>query len=188
VIALLGDSTFFHSGLPALMNAVKNKNDLIVFIMDNQSTSMTGHQDHPGTGKHIDKTPASRISFEKLIEGIGVPKENIWTTSANNLKDLEASIEKALETQGVRVIIPRTLCALLKIEQSKKEKKPLVKFEVDQNACTGDEICLRTLGCPALKQHGKKVIIDENLCTGCSVCAQICVKHAIKAKAPPKKP
>ena len=106
-MAFLGDSTFFHSGLAALMNAVKNHREIIVFILDNLSTSMTGNQDHPGTGVKIDKSTGQQISIEKLVQSIGVLSENIWVTDADNLQETETAVEAAINATGVRVVIPR---------------------------------------------------------------------------------
>jgi indolepyruvate ferredoxin oxidoreductase, alpha subunit len=179
-MAFLGDSTFYHSGLMGLVNAVTNDNDVVVVIMDNSSTSMTGHQDHPGTGIKIDKSPGLKIEFKDLMRGIGIPKDHIWVPSADNLEEMETAFEQATKMKGVKVVIPTSLCALLKVNQAKKKKEILKKFRVITEECCEGEYCLRSLGCPAMSLKDGKVSIDANACAACSMCSQICPYYAIK--------
>jgi indolepyruvate ferredoxin oxidoreductase alpha subunit len=186
-LAFLGDSTFYHSGLSGLVNAILNDNDIIVVIMDNGSTSMTGHQDHPGTGVRIDKSEGVRIDFIKFLTGLGLPRDQIWVPDSNNLDEMEFSFEQAIKTKGVRVIIPTSMCSLLKVEDSKKKKTPIPKVEVNIVKCCAGEYCLRTLGCPAMSIEGDVIKIDETSCSGCTMCTQFCPYYALKVQIIPEK-
>jgi indolepyruvate ferredoxin oxidoreductase alpha subunit len=181
-MAFLGDSTFFHSGIPGLLNAVHNHHNLIIVIMDNGSTSMTGHQDHPGTGVKIDKTPGQKINIATLVEGFGVPRKNIWVPDANVLNELEVAFEEAIKAHGVRVVIPTTMCSLQRGNLAKKKKIILNKFTIDTAKCCSKEYCIRTLGCPSISKEGPDVVIDSTACGGCSMCSQICPYYAISIK------
>ena len=183
--AFLGDSTFYHSGIAGVVNAVANDNDIIVVIMNNLSTCMTGHQDHPGTGTKITQEPGIQIDFVESCKGIGVKPENIFTCNADRMDELETAFESALKKTGVRVIIPESLCALLKVNWSKKGKiKKIIPMEVHTDMCCEGEYCLRFLGCPAMSKSifDGKIQIDTSVCAGCTMCTQICPYYAIKPK------
>jgi indolepyruvate ferredoxin oxidoreductase alpha subunit len=181
VLAIIGDSTFFHSGIPALINAVYNQNDLLVIILDNRSTSMTGFQDNPGTGIKITKEPGTRIIIEDLVRGCGVVPENIWVEDANNLTLTVEKLKEAVNARGVRVFISRHICSLLetKILRSQQIKLPVVK--IDPSKCIGCQICILNFGCTAItfNDEVKKAIIDQELCRGCKVCISVCSYDAI---------
>ena len=112
VLAILGDSTFFHSGIPALINAVHNQNEILVIILDNRATSMTGFQDNPGTGIKITKEKGTRVILEDLVRGCGVVKEKIWVVDSNNLPEMINKLEEAVKANGIRVLISRHKCSL----------------------------------------------------------------------------
>ena len=181
-IAFLGDSTFFHSGLVGLINAIENDNELIVVIMNNDSTSMTGHQDHPGTGIKIDKTPGQKIDYVQLIQGLGVTRDKIYVPDANDFMELQFSFEQAIDQRGVRVIIPTSMCALTKVNLGKRGKIKFKKYYVNIIECCNEEYCLRDLGCSAMSMVDGKVVIDQDTCSGCSLCAQFCPHYAIQEK------
>jgi indolepyruvate ferredoxin oxidoreductase alpha subunit len=181
VLAILGDSTFFHSGIPALINAVYNQNNILVMILDNRSTSMTGFQDNPGTGIKINKEPGSRIILEDLVYGCGVPRENIWVVDSNDLPLMIEKLEEAVKAKGVRVFISRHICSLIESNEFRVKgiKPPIVK--VDQEKCKGCLICVNQFGCPALTfdEQDRKASIDQEMCRGCSVCIDVCPHNAI---------
>lgn len=184
VLAILGDSTFFHSGIPALINAVYNNNNMLVIILDNRSTSMTGFQDNPGTGIKITKEPGTRIILEDLVKGCGVPQENIWVEDSNDLNLIVEKLEEAVNTSGVRVFISRHTCSLIETNQLRAQNIKPPTIEIDQNKCIGCLICVNRFGCPALDFNEvlKKAYIDQSLCRGCKVCIDVCPQEAIFAE------
>ena len=181
VLAILGDSTFFHSGIPALINAVYNQNDILVAILDNRSTSMTGFQDNPGTGIKIDNQPGNRVILEDLVRGCGVHHDNIWVVDSNDLQISIEKLEEAVKASGVRVFISRHTCSLVEMNQlrAKQIKPPTIK--VNQEKCIGCLICVNKFGCPALNfdREIKKAFIDQVSCRGCKVCIEVCPQEAI---------
>ncbi|MFW6144705.1 MAG: thiamine pyrophosphate-dependent enzyme, partial [Candidatus Natronoplasma sp.] len=173
VFAFLGDSTFFHSGLPGLVSGVYNQHDFVYVIMDNRTTAMTGHQPHPGTGKTGMGDPAPMISVEELARGAGV--EFVETVDPYNIEETIDVFERAIEHDGISVVVPKHACAL--IEQREVDWTP---YQVDQDDCKQCHICTDRLGCIALVREGDKVMINETLCVGCGQCAQVCPFDAIK--------
>ncbi|MHA1701900.1 MAG: indolepyruvate ferredoxin oxidoreductase subunit alpha [Promethearchaeota archaeon] len=182
VLAILGDSTFFHSGIPALINAVYNQNDMLVVILDNRSTSMTGFQENAGTGIKIDRTPGTRVILEDLVKGCGVKEENIWIQDSNDLNGLINKLEEAIDTKGVRVLISRHTCSLIEINQMRAQQIEPPKILVDYEKCVGCLICVNRFGCPAINfdEDLKKATIDQNTCRGCKVCIDVCPQQAIR--------
>jgi indolepyruvate ferredoxin oxidoreductase alpha subunit len=181
VLAILGDSTFFHSGIPALINAVHNQNNMLVMILDNRSTSMTGFQDNPGTGIKITKEPGTKVNIEDLVKGCGVSPNNIWVEDSNNLKKMIEKLEKAVKAEGVRVFISRHTCSLVELNEFKAKKiiPPIVK--VDPEKCKGCLICVNKFGCPSIifDEEEKKACIQQESCKGCEVCIDVCIHDAI---------
>ena len=181
VLAIIGDSTFFHSGIPALINAVYNQNDMLVVILDNHSTSMTGFQDNPGTGYKITKEPGTRVILEDLVKGCGVKSENIWVEDSNDLNNLMTKLEEAVKAKGVRVFISRHTCSLVEMNEMRAKKIVPPKIIVDQEKCIGCMICTNKFGCPALyfDENERKASIDPSSCRGCEVCIDVCPHEAI---------
>jgi indolepyruvate ferredoxin oxidoreductase alpha subunit len=181
VLAILGDSTFFHSGIPPLINAIYNNNNILVIILDNRSTSMTGFQDNPGTGIKINKDPGTKIIIEDLVKGCGVDPNKLWVEDSNDLQKTVEKLEEAVKADGVRVFISRHTCSLVEINEMRAQKiaPPVVK--IDEEKCIGCLICTNQFGCPALNfnEETKKVQIDELSCRGCKVCIEVCPQNAI---------
>ena len=171
VVAVLGDSTFMHSGITGLVDAVYNQGNITVIILDNGTTAMTGHQGHPGTGISAKGAKATAVKLEKLVEGLGV--KNVNVVNAFDLKAIESTIKRCLETEGPSVIISRGPCPL----NAKVTGKP---FKVDADQCTSCYTCL-DVGCPAISLSDDKAVIDAGVCLGtaCGVCAQVCPQEAI---------
>jgi indolepyruvate ferredoxin oxidoreductase alpha subunit len=177
-IAFVGDATFFHGGIPALMNAVHNKANLLLVIMDNSTTAMTGLQPNPGTETTGMGEKTSKTNIENLVKACGV--NSLEISDAYNLKQTQTAIKTQLEKTGVNVLLVRRICALLMLKESRKQgiKRPI--FQVDQSQCENCATCYAKFSCPAIKHENGKTEIDETLCVGCAVCAQIC--PAIKIK------
>ncbi|MDK2920811.1 MAG: indolepyruvate ferredoxin oxidoreductase, alpha subunit [Desulfonauticus sp.] len=175
VIAFIGDSTFFHSGLTGLANAVYNQHDILLFILDNKTTAMTGHQPHPGVTAKPMATQVTPIEIEPVVRALGVNK--VKRVKALNQKALEEAILEFKEEKGVRVIITEEPCPLFarKVLGVKKTKKAYISAECDN--CLS---CVQELACPAFYIQDGQVKIDEVLCAGCMVCLQVC--KSIKAR------
>lgn len=167
--AFVGDSTFFASGMTGVVNAVYNEADMILCVLDNSTTAMTGHQPHPGTGRNMMGNIVDKVDIVKILEAIGVKK----TVTVDPL-DLESSmnaVKECAEIKGVKAIIFKSPCIAI--------SKPTDRCAVDTGKCTGCKKCIREIGCPALIYENGKAAIDPNLCTGCGLCAQICPVGAI---------
>lgn len=172
---LIGDSTFFHSGITGLVNAVYNNTPITTIIMDNSITGMTGHQDNPGTGKNVMGQIAPIINIKALCLACGIKEENLITVDPYDLKATKEAVKIGYEATEPFVIITKRECALLKPIIKERSK---MKCKVDADKCRRCKMCLRS-GCPAL-QLGDKVSIDQDQCNGCSVCLQICPFGAIE--------
>lgn len=174
VIAFIGDSTFFHSGIPGLVNAVFNNHNLTLVILDNGTTAMTGHQPHPGVDmKKLDMEGYGQVSIEAVVRAVGVPHVTVIKPYKVQ-KSIEA-IKEAVNFKGVSVIISQETCALYARTLKLPKKKP---FRVGDK-CKNHKDCISSLACPAFYIWEDRVKIDANLCTGCALCAQICPEHAI---------
>lgn len=169
-VAVIGDSTFMHSGVNSMLSAIYNQSDATIMILDNTTTGMTGHQPNPATGFDIHGNPANRISLEKLCEAAGA---NVRVVDAYDLKGLETALKEETARKGVSVIISRSPCALL----DKKSKKPVL--HVDQDACKKCMGCTK-IGCPAIEKIDGGVRINPALCVGCELCVQMCKFGAIR--------
>ena len=168
-ISFTGDSTFFASGMTGVVNAVYNAADMIVCILDNSTTAMTGHQPHPGTGRNMMATPVEKVSIEKILLAAGVRK--VVTVDPLDLDASVAAVRECAEIKGVKAIIFKSPCVAI--------VKPTGKMIADNEKCVGCLRCIKEIGCPALSVSGGKALIDENLCTGCGLCAQLCKVGAI---------
>ncbi len=166
-VAVLGDSTFIHSGITSLIDAVYNRETITVVILDNRITGMTGHQQNPATGRDIHDQPAPQLNLEKLAESCGVT--DIQIVDPFDLKATEAAVKQAVANECVSVVIARRPCALL-------DKTARPAFVIRD--CKGCGACMK-LSCPAIERHGKTVVIDPAICIGCGMCAQVCPFKAI---------
>ncbi len=174
VIAFIGDSTFYHAGIPALINAVHHGHNIVVAIMDNGTTAMTGHQPHPG----LEYGGLRQVQMEQLVKGCGV--ESIQVVDPFEVKATEKAFRRALTEESVSVIISRHLCRLLEDREIKRELGALPLYAVDEALCTRCDHCIDAFGCPAFRLlEDGRVVIDPSLCTGCGVCAEICPPDAI---------
>ncbi|MDR0821977.1 MAG: indolepyruvate ferredoxin oxidoreductase subunit alpha [Oscillospiraceae bacterium] len=167
--AFVGDSTFFHTGISGIINAVYNNADEIIVILDNSATAMTGGQPHPGLGLVANGSPTAKISIENIVQAIGV--QHIVKANAFDLDEAVSAVKSVLDKQGVRVIIFSGEC----IAVSKRRGKCVI----DNDKCVNCGLCVTKLGCPALTLSGKTPTLDETLCNGCGLCAYVCGKGAI---------
>ncbi len=182
IIGAIGDSTFFHSGITGLVNAVYNKHPVKIIVVDNETTAMTGHQPHPGTGITGMGVEGKPISIEEVARGIGVPF--IKTIDPLQVKESIRTIREAVAFDGPAVVISKSPCALIERARKRREKEPLVPYQVDPEICQGCRVCTDKLGCAATIWEGDHASIDLALCSGCGVCAQICPYKAIREVEP----
>jgi len=176
VVAFIGDSTFFHSGITGLVNAVFNNHDILLVILDNRTTAMTGHQPNPGVSQTIHGENPCQIDIETIVRGCGVC--NVKKVSPYNYKQTATALEEFKATSGVRVLIAEEPCVLF-AKRTMKKSMPMTAYVATQ----GEAIrkCLTTLACPAFSvAEGGDVAINEHQCSGCMFCLQICTD--IKAR------
>ena len=170
MVAVIGDSTFCHSGVTGLMDVVYNGGNTTVIILDNSITAMTGHQENPSTGKTLMGQPAPKVDFVALCKALGVKR--VTEVDAFDLDKVKEVVKTEVAAKEPSVIITRRPCALI----IKNTEKP-----VEVQECTGCKVCLK-LGCPALSfdEENKTVLVDTSLCTGCGVCTQVCKFNALR--------
>ncbi len=169
-VAVIGDSTFMHSGMTSLVNVAYNATNSTVIILDNSITGMTGHQQNPTTGYNIKGEVAAKVNLEALCKALGINR--IRVVDPYNLKECETAIKEELAVAEPSVIISRRPCVLL------KSVKLLPSLNVDADKCKSCKRCMG-LGCPAISTKDGKAVIDNTLCVGCGVCKQLCAFDAI---------
>ena len=171
VIAVIGDSTFLHSGITGVVDGVYNKAQITIVILDNSTTAMTGHQDHPGTGVSAQGKKTKAVELERLVRGIGV--DDVKVVDAFDMKALRAAVRNSLDSPELSIIIVRGMCSVRLQTRSGPRT-------VDFNKCDDCGICLK-IGCPAIQKLNEHVYIDATLCAGdaCTICQQLCPKQAI---------
>lgn len=178
-VAVIGDSTFFHTGIPALINTVYNHTPVITVILDNRTTGMTGHQGNPGNGQTLQGEGITEIEIEPLVRACGI--KHVKTVEAFAVDEIETTLKEYAKLDEPAVLITREPCALL--PEGRKRWLPL---EVIAEQCNGCALCFR-VACPAILKSSEldehyqrpKAIIDAALCTGCEICAQVCPRDAI---------
>jgi len=171
IVSIIGDSTFFHSGITPLVDNLYNKGSGVIIILDNRTTAMTGHQVHPGVGKTLMGEETAALKPEKLAKAAGV--KNVKVVNPYDLKHLEKVFKEELKKRQLSVIICRQKCVLLEKIQVKK------KVTINLSKCEKCGLCLK-FGCPAIEYKNDQYSINELLCTGCGVCTSICKKGAIE--------
>ena len=170
-VAVIGDSTFMHSGMTGLVNVAYNSTNSTVIILDNSITGMTGHQQNPTTGKNLKGDPAAAVNLVDLCHAIGI--KSVRVVDPYHMAETEAVIKEELEKEEPSVIISRRPCALLKYV---KHNPPL---KVNKDKCVGCKQCLK-IGCPAISIHDGKCVIDHTQCVGCGICKEMCKLNAIE--------
>lgn len=170
-VAVIGDSTFIHSGITGLIDIAYNQSNSTVIILDNSITGMTGHQDNPTTGKTIKGDPTTAVSLELLAKAVGI--DRVRVVDPYNLKECEDVIREEVAADEPSVVISRRPCALLKYV---KHNPPL---KINKDKCVGCKMCMK-IGCPAISMRDGKSEIDFTQCVGCNVCSQLCRFDAIE--------
>lgn len=170
-VAVIGDSTFIHSGITGLIDIAYNQSNSTVIILDNSITGMTGHQDNPTTGKTIKGDPTTAVSLELLAKAVGI--DRVRVVDPYNLKECEDVIREEVAADEPSVVISRRPCALLKYV---KHNPPL---KINKDKCVGCKMCMK-IGCPAISMRDGKSEIDFTQCVGCNVCSQLCKFDAIE--------
>ena len=181
IVATIGDSTFLHSGMTGLLNAVNDNAGITIIIMDNRITAMTGGQYHPGTGKTLMGQPSGKADLARICQALGASR--IKVVDPYRLEDTKSVLKEEMDNETLSIIITNRPCALYPPENRKKIKRS--PFQVDLEKCIGCHACMR-VSCPAISESEQKTDkgntksqIDKLLCTGCSVCAQVCPVGAI---------
>ncbi len=172
-VAVIGDSTFIHSGITGLIDIAYNRSNSVVIVLDNSITGMTGHQQNPTTGYTIKGDPTSAVDLEALCHAVGI--QRVRVCDPYDLKSVDQALKEELAADGPSVIISRRPCALLKYV---KAKPPL---RVDTERCIGCKACMG-IGCPAISMRGGRAVIDQTQCVGCGVCTGLCPKSGICAQ------
>ena len=169
VVAVIGDSTFMHSGITGLLDVAYNKGATTTIILDNSTTAMTGHQDHAATGKTLSKEITNQVDLAALVKALGINR--VQVVDAFDLKKLKSIISEEAAADEPSVIIVKRPCALL-------IKERIAPYTIDEN-CINCKKCMK-LGCPALSVQGDAVVVNTALCTGCGLCSQLCPSGALK--------
>ena len=169
-VAVIGDSTFLHTGINSLMNMVYNHATGTVLILDNSTTGMTGHQQNPTTGKNLRGEPAGKVDLEALCRALGFNRVRV--VDPYDLAAVETAVTEELAAKEPSIIISRRPCVMIK----GTVHKPAIA--INQDACKGCKACMQ-IGCPAISFKDKKAHIDPTLCIGCEVCKQMCRFDAI---------
>jgi len=172
VINICGDSTFFHAAIPALINAVYNRSNMTLVLLDNSATAMTGFQAHPGTGFNAIGEPTERIDAEKLCKALGC---KVTVSDPFDIRGTVKAVREVLKEDGVKVLILKRHCEIVRMKEEKN--KPFM-VQIDEAKCKGEEcgICSSKFRCPALYEDHEtgKAKLKEDICCGCGVCVEIC--------------
>jgi indolepyruvate ferredoxin oxidoreductase, alpha subunit len=181
IVTHLGDSTFFHSGIPPLINAVFNNANITMVVLDNSATAMTGFQPNPGTGTNALNKETPKLRMEDIARACNV--KFIEVVDPFDLKNTIETFKRAIEFDGPSFVVSRRLCAMIAQRERKKTGEESIRYQVDQRKCNEKcKTCITVLGCPAILLENGKTIIDESSCTGCGLCAQVCPYKAIGEK------
>jgi indolepyruvate ferredoxin oxidoreductase alpha subunit len=174
-VAFIGDSTFFHSGIPAVINAVYNCADITLAVLDNRTTAMTGHQPHPGIGLTVLGNVSKAIDIAEVVRSCGVEFVRVVEIDKleNTLESCMEAAKEAMSFKGPSVVVFKGKCAGI--------IKSGIRYEINRESCTGCSFCIKQLGCPALfLPPGEDKALIQDSCSGCGLCAQICPSGAIR--------
>ena len=177
VFGVVGDSTFFHSGMTGLVNAVYNKSNMVTVILDNRITAMTGHQENPGTGKSISGVESPQVDLVGIVKAIGIKEENLRVIDPYDMDANKEAVKAGIAAEEPFVIITKQPCALIKDVMKRRAD---LYSQVNQDKCRKCKTCLK-IGCPAISMKDNVVSIDTTMCNGCEVCVQVCPFDAIES-------
>jgi indolepyruvate ferredoxin oxidoreductase alpha subunit len=181
VISFMGDSTFFHSGIPPLVNAAHHKHDVVLTVLDNRTTAMTGHQPHPGNEFDGMGRPAKKLLVEDVAKGCGI--EHIEIVDPNNIKDTTEAFKRSLDFKGPAFVVSKSPCILLANRDKRHKGEEIPVYQINQEECKRCKTCIARFGCPAIYYgEDESINIDEQQCNGCGNCATICPFGAIHVK------
>ncbi len=175
IVAVIGDSTFFHSGLTGLLDAVHNRHNITIIVLDNSTTAMTGHQDHPGVPYKLDGELAQSVSIQEMVRAAGV--EHVYTVDPYDLENTEKVIRREVQREGLSVVVTNKPCVLKK--EVKSHLPEFVGVQVNPDKCTFCRLCLQ-VGCPSIYSENGKAKIDDLSCIGCGLCVEVCPYDAIE--------
>ena len=175
LVGIIGDSTFLHSGITGLLDVVYNSGTTCTILLDNGTTAMTGHQEHPGTGKTAAGQLAPRVDYEQLARALGMKR--VVTVNPLHVKELRRVLKEEIDSEEASLVICRAPCVL------RERKRPRHRVVVDEEVCKACGLCFK-LGCPAIeKDEAGRARVDGKLCVGCGVCVQVCTSQAMKLEA-----
>lgn len=177
-IAFIGDSTFFHAGMPGVVNTVFNKSNSLIIIMDNRITAMTGHQPNPGMGKTALGEDTMAIDIEALVRAMGV--KNVKTVDPFNIKGMIETIKEFMKNDSVSVIVAKRECQLLAVKKKRAKGIKIIKFRIEEGKQGSIKKAIKEWSCPAFVIKDGKYIIDKNVCTGCAMCNIAFPKGTVK--------
>ena len=181
IISFMGDSTFFHSGIPPIIDAVHHNHDVVITVLDNRTTAMTGHQPHPGNDFDGMGRPAKKILVEDVVKGCGV--KHIEIVDPNKIKETTDSFKRALEFKGPAVVISKSPCILLENRDKIKRGEKIPIYKINQEKCQKCKTCIGRFACPAIFYGDDgSILIDDQQCNGCGNCADVCPFEAISTK------
>jgi indolepyruvate ferredoxin oxidoreductase alpha subunit len=182
VLATIGDSTFYHAGIPALINATFNQADIKIMVLDNEVTAMTGFQPHPGCGETATRKPTKKVTIEEISKACGI--EFIRIVDPYDLKASVEAMEAALRFDGPAVVIFRRICSQEFLRKARRTSQKVLPCIVIDDRCVGCRTCVAAFGCPAIAfdKERKKSFIDPLACMGCGVCIAVCPNGAIAEK------
>lgn len=181
IIAFIGDSTFFHAGIPPLINAVYNKAPITVVVLDNLATGMTGFQPHPGTGVTAMGEATVQVKVEDVAKGCGVGFVGVADPYdvKKSIEVMTNALRYTLDQKDASLVVMRRICALIAIADMRRKGEKIVPYIVDKEKCKKCYICIKMFACPPIIKVGEDVEIDSEACMGCGVCASICPYKAI---------
>jgi indolepyruvate ferredoxin oxidoreductase alpha subunit len=174
VIATIGDSTFYHAGLPALVNAVQHQAPITLIIMDNGWTSMTGMQINPGTCEQFQGAGNAQLDIARIVPALGV--EQFWIVDPFEMDDMAKVLQGALRLPGVKVLLARQECAI----PAKRRGVEAGEIKVIDENCNQCKLCITVTGCLAITLSGSSILIDPEQCYACGLCAAVCKRDAIE--------